>query len=217
MLSPPDVERVLQLFSKRWPHPVTHLVSQNSYTFLVAVVLSARTKDAYVNRATPALFQKASTPEAMIELGVQGIQQCIKTIGLSPQKARYIFSLSQRLLFCHGGKIPSSRKDLEALPGVGRKTANVVLSALFQRDVIAVDTHVFRVSKRLGLAKGTTPLSVEKSLTLSIPPRWRSMAHHWLIFHGRETCKAQKPLCSSCCVKHLCCFYSLNTIGPSHT
>lgn len=186
------------------PEPQTELRYSNPYTLLVAVVLSAQATDASVNKATASLFKQADTPEKMLRLGEAGLKQHIKTIGLFNSKARHIIALSEKLLAEHGGTVPADQTALEALPGVGRKTANVVRSVIFGAETIAVDTHVFRVANRTGLAPGATPLAVEVKLLRVVPPIYRKHAHHWLILHGRYVCTARSPKCAACTVRTLC-------------
>ena len=186
------------------PAPQTELEYQDPYTLLVAVILSAQATDLGVNKATEKLFQAASTPEAMVALGEDGLIPYIRTIGLFRNKARAIIAMSARLLEAHGGKVPNEREALEALPGVGRKTANVVLNTAFGHSTIAVDTHVFRVANRTGLAPGRTPLEVEQGLEARVPRKYARHAHHWLILHGRYVCIARKPKCPACVVRDLC-------------
>lgn len=187
-------------------HPETELNYTNPYTLLVAVVLSAQATDAGVNRATKALFEIADTPQAMVDLGLAKLKTHIKTIGLYNAKAANVIALSQKLIEEFGGQIPKTREDLMTLPGVGRKTANVVLNVVYGAPTMAVDTHIFRVSNRTGLAPGKTPLAVEEKLLEVIPPAFMTHAHHWLILHGRYICKARVPLCPSCIVRDLCAF-----------
>lgn len=186
------------------PAPTSELEFVDPYTLLVAVVLSAQATDIGVNKATGPLFEAADTPDKMLALGEAKLRDAIKTIGLFNTKAKNIIALSHNLAERHGGRVPRDRAALEALPGVGRKTASVVLNVAFGDPTIAVDTHVFRVANRTGLAPGKTPLDVEKSLEKRTPARWRQHAHHWLILHGRYTCKARKPLCTDCVVRDLC-------------
>ena len=199
------------------PAPESELEFYTPYTLLVAVVLSAQATDASVNKATEALFERADTPEAMLRLGEEGLRRYIKTIGLYNNKARNIIALSRALLQRHGGQVPSDRKALEALPGVGRKTASVVLNAAFGEPTIAVDTHVFRVANRTGLAPGKTPHAVEEKLTRVVPAEWRKHAHHWLILHGRYVCKARRPDCPSCVVRDLCAYKAKTTADQPAT
>jgi len=188
------------------PDPKSELEYESAYTLLVAVVLSAQATDVGVNKATRPLFKRVKTPAAMVALGEDGLKEHIKTIGLFNSKAKNVIALSQILIDEHAGEVPAERDALEMLPGVGRKTANVVLNVWFGEPTIAVDTHIFRVSNRTGLAPGKTPLAVEEKLLKVVPPDRRMHAHHWLILHGRYTCKAQKPLCYRCEVADLCGF-----------
>ncbi|WP_213981598.1 endonuclease III [Sphingomonas sp. dw_22] len=188
------------------PHPETELESVNDYTLLVAVVLSAQATDAGVNKATRRLFAEVDTPEKMVALGEEGLKQHIKTIGLFNTKARNVIALSEALIRDHGGKVPADRDELEKLPGVGRKTANVVMNVAFGAETFAVDTHIFRVGNRTGLARGKTPLAVELKLEKAVPQPFRLHAHHWLILHGRYICKARTPECWRCIVADLCAF-----------
>lgn len=188
------------------PHPETELESVNVYTLLVAVVLSAQATDAGVNRATRALFAEVDTPAKMVALGLEGLKQHIRTIGLFNTKAKNVIALSEALLAQHGGAVPRDRTALEALPGVGRKTANVVLNVAFGEETFAVDTHIFRVGNRTGLARGKTVLAVEKKLDAVTPAPFRVHAHHWLILHGRYVCKARRPECWRCIEHDLCAF-----------
>jgi endonuclease-3 len=191
-------------FSRAEPEPKGELQHRDPYTLLVAVVLSAQATDAGVNKATPALFAAANTPAKMVALGEERVRDYVKTIGLFRGKAKNIIALSERLLAEHGGVIPRTRAALEALPGVGRKTANVVLNIAFGEPTIAVDTHLFRVANRTGLAPGKNPLEVELGLERAIPDRFKRHAHHWLILHGRYVCKARKPECARCLISDLC-------------
>jgi endonuclease-3 len=186
------------------PEPKTELEFANPFTLLVAVVLSAQATDAGVNKATRTLFKVADTPQKMAALGVDALSEKIRTIGLYRNKAKNVIALSQALVRDHGGKVPNDREALEALPGVGRKTANVVLNVAFGAPTLAVDTHVFRVSNRIPLARGKTPREVEDGLMKVIPERFLVHAHHWLILHGRYTCKARAPACASCVIVDLC-------------
>ena len=188
------------------PDPVTELEFGNTYQLLVAVVLSAQATDVGVNKATRALFRAVTTPAQMVEMGEDGLKAHIKTIGLFNTKAKNVIALSARLLAEHGGEVPHDRDALTALPGVGRKTANVVLNCAWGEETFAVDTHVFRVGNRTGLARGKTPEAVEAQLDKKVPAPFRSGAHHWLILHGRYTCKARTPECWRCVVADLCAF-----------
>jgi endonuclease III len=198
------IEEAFRRFRKANPVPRGELEHVNPFTLLVAVVLSAQATDAGVNKATRALFAVADTPEKMVALGEDRLRDMIKTIGLYRTKAKNVIALSARLIAEHGGAVPPSRDALEALPGVGRKTANVVLNVAFGAETIAVDTHIFRVANRTGLAPGATPLEVEAKLMARVPPAYRRNAHHWLILHGRYVCKAQRPLCGICLINDLC-------------
>ncbi len=186
------------------PSPTTELHYASPYQLLVAVVLSAQATDKSVNQATAGLFTNAGTPEKMLALGEEGLRAHIRRIGLYQTKARNIMALSRQLLELHGGRVPADRAALEALPGVGRKTANVVLNTAFGEPTIAVDTHIFRVANRTGLAPGKTVLEVERGLTRHTPAEFRRDAHHWLILHGRYVCKARKPDCAHCVIHDLC-------------
>ena len=212
-LSRADVESIFARFHEIEPEPKGELDYLNAFTLLVAVVLSAQATDAGVNKATKALFELAPTPAAMVALGVDRITELIKTIGLYRGKARNVFALSQILLEKYGGEVPGNREALESLPGVGRKTANVVLNIWFKQPTIAVDTHLFRVSNRTGLAPGATPLEVEQRLLKVIPPQYLLHAHHWLILHGRYVCKARRPECWRCAIREWC-LYEPKTPAP---
>jgi endonuclease-3 len=198
------VEEAFRRFQAAQPEPKGELRHINPYTLLVAVVLSAQATDAGVNKATPALFAAADTPQKMVRLGEAKVRDFIRTIGLYRNKAKNVIALSQRLIADYGGEVPHDRAALESLPGVGRKTANVVLNMAFGEPTMAVDTHVFRVGNRTGLAPGKTPLDVEMKLIEVIPPEYMLHAHHWLILHGRYTCLARKPLCERCIIADLC-------------
>ncbi len=199
-----EVEEAFRRFAAANPAPRGELQHINPFTLLVAVVLSAQATDAGVNKATPALFKLADTPEKMIKLGEAKVRDLIKTIGLFRTKAKNVIALSRQLVGEHGGKVPHDRTALEALPGVGRKTANVVLNIAFGEPTIAVDTHIFRVGNRTGLAVGKTPLEVETKLMEVVPEKYRLHAHHWLILHGRYVCVARRPLCEKCVIADLC-------------
>ena len=202
--TPAEIEEAFRRFAAANPNPRTELHYINPFTLLVAVVLSAQATDAGVNKATPALFALAETPEKMVALGEARVRDLIKTIGLYRTKAKNVIALSQQLIAQHGGKVPHDRDALEALPGVGRKTANVVLNVAFGEPTIAVDTHIFRVGNRTGLAVGKTPLDVEMKLMAVVPKKYLLHAHHWLILHGRYTCLARRPLCETCIIADLC-------------
>lgn len=199
-----EVHEAFERFRKMSPEPRGELEHINPYTLLVAVALSAQATDAGVNKATKNLFPIADTPEKMVELGEDRLRELIKTIGLYRNKAKNVIALSERLLKEFGGKVPEDREALESLPGVGRKTANVVMNIAFGQPTMAVDTHVFRVGNRTGLAPGKTPLDVELGLLKVIPAEFMLHAHHWLILHGRYTCLARKPLCERCIINDLC-------------
>jgi endonuclease-3 len=201
-----DVEAIFARFHEIEPEPKGELDYINAFTLLVAVVLSAQATDVGVNKATKRLFELAPTPLAMVALGVEQITELVKTIGLYRGKAKNVFALSQILIERHGGEVPEDREALEALPGVGRKTANVVLNIFFKQPTIAVDTHLFRVSNRTGLAPAATPLAVEQQLLKVIPAQYMLHAHHWLILHGRYVCKARKPECWRCAIREWCRF-----------
>jgi endonuclease III len=199
-----QIEEAFRRFKAANPEPKGELQHINPFTLLVAVVLSAQATDAGVNKATPALFALADAPEKMAALGETRVRDLIKTIGLFRTKAKNVVALSQKLVAVHGGQVPRSREALEALPGVGRKTANVVLNIAFGEPTIAVDTHIFRVGNRTGMATGKTPFEVETKLEQVVPARYKRHAHHWLILHGRYTCVARKPLCEKCIISDLC-------------
>jgi endonuclease III len=199
-----EVREAFERFRNASPEPRGELEHINPYTLLVAVALSAQATDAGVNRATKNLFPIADTPEKMVALGEDRLRELIKTIGLYRNKAKNVIALSERLLKDFGGKVPDNREALESLPGVGRKTANVVMNIAFRQPTLAVDTHVFRVGNRTGLAPGKTPLDVELGLLKVIPEEFMLHAHHWLILHGRYTCLARKPLCERCIINDLC-------------
>ncbi|WP_321343797.1 endonuclease III [Breoghania sp.] len=199
-----EIEAIFERFHAHDPEPKGELEYVNAFTLLVAVVLSAQATDAGVNRATRGLFAVADTPEKMLALGEDGVREAIKTIGLFRNKAKNVVALSQMLIEKHGGEVPRSREELEELPGVGRKTANVVLNIAFGEPTVAVDTHLFRIGNRLGIAPGKTPLAVELALEKIIPDAYRLHAHHWLILHGRYVCKARTPDCGRCIIADLC-------------
>ena len=209
-MSKPVTRKTAEVFLARlkaqMPEPKTELAYVNPYTLLVAVVLSAQATDKGVNKATAPLFRIADAPEKMVKLGEAGLTKYIKSIGLYRNKAKNVIALSQVLMDRHNGDVPSTRASLEALPGVGRKSANVVLNVAFGQPTIAVDTHIFRVANRTGLAPGKTPLEVEHKLERIVPKEYLLHAHHWLVLHGRYTCVARKPLCPVCVVRDLCRF-----------
>ena len=191
---------------ERMPEPTTELEYESPFELLIAVILSAQATDVSVNKATQKLYPVANTPDSILALGVEGLKPYIKTIGLFNSKAENIIKTCRILLDEHDGEVPRTRAALEALPGVGRKTANVILNTAFGEPTIAVDTHIFRVANRTGLAKGKTPLEVEKRLVRLTPDEFKKDAHHWLILHGRYTCKARKPLCGECPIVEWCEF-----------
>jgi endonuclease-3 len=205
-LKPEAVAEVFARFQAAVPEPKGELHSVNTYTLLVAVVLSAQATDAGVNRVTPELFKIADTPEKMVAFGEEKLRTEIKSIGLYKTKAKNIIALSRALIERHGSKVPATREELVTLPGVGRKTANVVMNNAFGAPTIAVDTHLFRVGNRTGLAPGKAPLEVEMALEKSVPAHFKRHAHHWLILHGRYVCKARKPECWRCLISDLCLY-----------
>ena len=205
-MKPQTVRALFRRFAKQSPHPRGELHHTNPYTLLVAVVLSAQATDKGVNRATEPLFALADTPRKMLALGEEKLRDQVKSIGLYKTKAANIIALSRILEEKHGGQVPRDAESLTALPGVGRKSANVVRNIAFGEPTIAVDTHVFRVSNRTGLAPGKTPLEVERGLEANVPPPYRLHAHHWLILHGRYVCKARKPDCPNCIIADFCAY-----------
>ncbi len=205
-MKPAQIEHFFATLSAANPEPQTELKYVNAYTLLVAVVLSAQATDVGVNKATEKLFVSVTTPAQMLKLGEAGLKQHIKTIGLFNAKAKNVIALSQILVDKHHGEVPRDRAALQELPGVGRKTANVVLNVLWGEPTIAVDTHIFRVGNRTGMAKGKTPLEVELKLEKVVPAKYRQHAHHWLILHGRYICKARRPDCWRCVVAQDCSF-----------
>ena len=206
LMKKPAIEEFFRRLQKALPEPETELQYHNPYTLLVAVVLSAQATDKGVNKATEKLFKTVDTPQKMVKLGLGKLTDHIKTIGLYRNKAKNVIALSEQLIAQHDGEVPCTREALEALPGVGRKTANVVLNVAFGEPTIAVDTHIFRVSNRTGLAPGKNVLEVEQKLEKRVPEAFRLHAHHWLILHGRYVCKARKPDCPACPVNDLCLF-----------
>jgi endonuclease-3 len=195
---------MFERFHQQNPHPTTELRFHSTFELLIAVMLSAQATDVSVNKATDALFSVANTPEAFLTLGEAQLKTYIKTIGLFNTKAAHILKTCERLLAHHNGQVPHTREALEALPGVGRKTANVVLNTAFGEPTMAVDTHIFRVANRTGLAQGKTPLAVERALLNNIDSKFITHAHHWLILHGRYVCTARKPHCATCIIRDLC-------------
>ena len=210
------IEEIFRRFAKLDPHPKTELRYRDPFTLLVAVVLSAQATDASVNRATPELFAIAGTPETLAALDAAALEDRIKTIGLYRSKAKNLIALAKKLIAEHGGKVPETREALMTLPGVGRKTANVVLNTAFGQNTIGIDTHAFRVANRTGLAPGKTPLEVELKLERVVPEPYKHNCHHWLILHGRYVCKARKPECWRCIIADLC-LYKPKTPAPSAT
>ena len=203
-MNPAKREEVFRRLSSLNPEPATELHYRNPFELLVAVVLSAQATDKSVNLATPRLFQAAGSPAAMLALGQDGLEEYIKTIGLYRTKAKNLLAACRLLVERHGGEVPSNREALENLPGVGRKTANVILNSAFGEPTIAVDTHIFRVANRTGLAPGKNVVEVENKLLKFVPEQYRRHAHHWLILHGRYVCKARKPDCPTCPIRDLC-------------
>ena len=201
-----DIDRLFASLAREIPEPQTELDYSNHFTLLVSVVLSAQATDKSVNEATPALFAVADTPEKMVALGEDGVREKIRTIGLFNSKAKNVVRLSQMLIDGHDSRVPASREALQALPGVGRKTASVVMNEAFGAPTIAVDTHVFRVANRTGLARGKTAEAVERALERDVPEKWKKGAHHWLILHGRYTCTARRPKCWQCVIASTCPF-----------
>ncbi len=199
-----EVDEAFRRFQAAMPEPKGELQHVNAFTLLVAVVLSAQATDAGVNKATPALFALADTPEKMVALGEDRVRELVKTIGLFRTKAKNVIALSEKLIAEHSGQVPNSREALQELPGVGRKTANVVLNMAFGQPTMAVDTHVFRIGNRTGLAPGNDPLAVELKLLEVIPEKYMMHAHHWLILHGRYVCLARRPLCEKCVIADIC-------------
>ena len=201
-----DIDRLFSSLASEIPEPQTELDYSNHFTLLVSVVLSAQATDKSVNEATPALFAVADTPEKMVALGEDGVREKIRTIGLFNSKAKNVVKLSRMLIDRHSSRVPESREALQALPGVGRKTASVVMNEAFGAPTIAVDTHVFRVANRTGLARGKTAEAVERILERDVPGKWKKGAHHWLILHGRYTCTARRPKCWQCVIASACPF-----------
>lgn len=213
--SPAEVHEIFRRFAVQRPEPKGELEYVNPFTLLVAVVLSAQATDAGVNKATRALFKVADTPQKMAALGEERVGEYIRTIGLWRAKAKNVIALSEMLVREHGGNVPETREELIKLPGVGRKTANVVLNIAFGQPTMAVDTHIFRISNRIGLAQGKTPGEVERRLVEVIPSEYMRHAHHWLILHGRYVCKARKPECALCVIADLCKSREKTTATPA--
>ena len=204
LLDPPAIDLLFSRLAAATPDPETELKSSNTYTLLVAVILSAQMTDKGVNRATGHLFEVVDTPEKMLALGEDGLKEYVKSVNLYPTKARHIIAMSRMLVDEFGGEVPGNREGLEKLPGVGRKTANVILNVAFGESTMPVDTHLLRLAPRSGLSAGTTPRAVEEDLLALIPDRFRKNAHHWLLLHGRYVCTARKPHCDACCISDLC-------------
>ncbi|MFO7304993.1 MAG: endonuclease III [Gammaproteobacteria bacterium] len=203
-MTPKKIRTIFRRFKEANPSPKTELEYRTPFELLVAVILSAQATDRSVNLATRKLFQRANTPQAMLELGVEGLARYIRTIGLFNTKAKNIIETCRILVEKHGGEVPRSREELEALPGVGRKTANVILNTAFGESTVAVDTHIFRVANRTGIAPGANVREVEERLLQVVPQEYLKDAHHWLILHGRYTCVARKPKCPQCLIRDLC-------------
>jgi endonuclease-3 len=212
-MKPAQIELFFQTLQAANPHPKTELEYGSDFQLLAAVLLSAQATDVGVNKATRGLFAAAPTPQAMLKLGLAGLESHIKTIGLYRSKAKHLMQTCQLLVDFHGGVVPQDREALESLPGVGRKTANVVLNTAFGQPTMAVDTHIFRVGNRTGLAKGTTPLQVELKLLKRVPKPYLQHAHHWLILHGRYVCTARQPKCWDCAVASCCSFKTKATLN----
>jgi endonuclease-3 len=212
-MKPAQIELFFQTLQAANPHPKTELEYGSDFQLLAAVLLSAQATDVGVNKATRGLFAAAPTPQAMLKLGLAGLEAHIKTIGLYRSKAKHLMQTCQLLVDLHGGVVPQDREALESLPGVGRKTANVVLNTAFGQPTMAVDTHIFRVGNRTGLAKGTTPLQVELKLLKRVPKPYLQHAHHWLILHGRYVCTARQPKCWDCAVASCCSFKPKATLN----
>ena len=207
---------ILERFAAHNPNPTTELHYATPYQLLVAVILSAQSTDKAVNKVTDTLFAIAPHPAAMVALGEEGLAKQIRSLGFYRSKARHIIAASRLLLERHGGAVPDNREALMELPGVGRKTANIILNTVFKQPTIGVDTHVQRVARRLGLAKGTTPLAIEKELEANVPEPYRHHLHHWLVLHGRYVCLARKPRCAACLVCDLCPFAANQHTAQAH-
>ena len=211
LLCPESIIQIFERFKQANPAPQTELLAPNDFTLLVSVVLSAQATDKSVNKATAPLYQVADSPEKILELGEEGLISYIKSIGLFRSKARHVMELSQILVRDFGGKIPHTREDLQKLPGVGRKTANVILNVVYGEPTMPVDTHLLRISPRMGLSNGTTPEAVEQDLIRVIPAEYMQHAHHWLILHGRYICTARNPQCENCPIADLCMHNNLTS------
>jgi endonuclease-3 len=205
-----NIHAIFAIFQKNNLNPTTELRYSSTFELLISVMLSAQATDISVNKATVKLYKIANTPETIVKLGEEGLKKYINTIGLFNTKAKNIIKTCQQLIELHHGEVPESREALEALPGVGRKTANVILNTAFGHNTIAVDTHIFRVSHRIGLAPGKTPLEVEKKLMRIVPKEFQKDAHHWLILHGRYTCTARNPQCKTCIIRDSCGYKAKN-------
>lgn len=214
LLKPPEIEEIFRRFQKANPSPTTELEYKDPYTLLVAVVLSAQSTDVGVNKATRPLFATVDTPEKMLKLGEGKLRNAIKTIGFFRTKAKNVIALSKKLIDEFDGKVPDTHEQLESLPGVGRKTANVILNTIYKKPTLAVDTHVFRVANRTGLAHGATPTDIEEGLLRVIPKKYLLHAHHWLLLHGRYVCVARKPDCPHCLIRDIC-LYPFKTVEPA--
>lgn len=206
------LNEIFSRFAENKPSPKIELEYSSPYTLLVAVVLSAQSTDKGVNRVTPHLFEVAGTPEKMVALGLEKLKEHIKTIGLYNSKAKHIIALSNLLIERYNSEVPADFAELQKLPGVGRKSANVMLNSIWDKPVIAVDTHVFRVSNRIGLCNANNPLKTELALDKIIPDKWKDRAHHWLVLHGRYVCKARKPECHKCLINDLCDYYAKSMV-----
>ena len=213
-MNPTKRREIYERLRRQNPHPRSELSYRTPFELLIAVVLSAQATDKSVNLATARLFQVASTPQAIVKLGEAGLIPYIQTIGLFRTKAKNVVALCRQLIAEHGGEVPADHDALVRLPGVGRKTANVVMNVAFGHPTIAVDTHIFRVANRTGLAPGKDPLEVEQKLLKVVPPDFRHYAHHWLILHGRYTCVARKPKCPECVIRDLCAYKMKTTLAP---
>ncbi len=211
LLSQSQITSLFSRFKKENPNPKSELIAPNPFCFLVSVVLSAQTTDKAVNKATSPLYKIASTPEEMAGLGEEKLSDCIRSIGLYRSKAKHVIALSKILIEKFNSTVPDKREDLEELPGVGRKTANVILNAVYHQETMPVDTHLLRICPKMGLAEGKTPLEIEKSLLDRIPKKFLLHAHHWLILHGRYVCKARNPLCDTCLVSDICMHNEIST------
>jgi len=203
-MNPKNIKTIFSRWQQQNPKPTTELLYENNYQLLVAVILSAQSTDKLVNIVTKPIFEKIKTPYQMLELDLEYLTKALNKLGLHQQKAKFILNMSQQLVEKHHGQVPANREALESLSGVGRKTANVVLNTVFSKPVIAVDTHIFRVSHRLGLSKGKTPNKVEEDLEKIIPKNYLLDAHHWMILHGRYVCQAKSPKCNTCLIQDLC-------------